>query len=188
MKIKKNKNLIFGIIIILIILISGIIYLTHKSEKQELTENDKKIKELLKVEENKTEIKIINETKKIENKLNVIKKGFFNPKAKDSNFYHRGEGNLKIINFNNINTIIFEENFKVTNGPDYKLYLVKEFDIETKKQFLKVKDDSYEISNVKNFEGYQTFEIPNNINIDEIKTAIIWCESFSQFITTANLK
>ena len=72
---------------------------------------------------------------------------------------------------------------KIAPGPDYKLYLSQQF-VENKKEFLAVKDSSAFIADVDIFENF-IVKIPSNTNIYEYNTIVIWCESFSEFITAA---
>ncbi len=210
MKSKKLK-LILLIFIILFALIVLFIYNTHKSVEQELSEEDLELRELLKNQniqsnepkiiemdlESKSNEETENET--IENndtvisqtesqsELVLIKSGNFDPNATGSDTFHRGWGSVKLVKFEGKHKIIFGEDFRVINGPDYKLYLLKEQNIQTEDEFNKNKADAYRIADIKQFKGFQTFEVPQDINPDEIESVVIWCESFSQFISSANL-
>ena len=72
---------------------------------------------------------------------------------------------------------------KISPGPDYKLYLTKKF-VQTKKDFLKIKNQSVEIGEIKSFNG---FIIPTKkeIDITAYNSVVIWCEAFSRFISAA---
>ncbi len=72
---------------------------------------------------------------------------------------------------------------KISPGPDYKLYLTKKF-VQTKTDFLKIKTQSIVIGEIKSFNG---FIIPskNEIDLTSYNSVVIWCESFSQFISAA---
>ena len=189
---KKKLKIIFISILIIILLGIFFIYQTHKSQDIELSQKDIEIKQILNDDDYKVEVGGKNitkkniETKKIE--LEILKLGKFNPNATDSDSLHRGSGDIKIISYNNSNKIILGENFKVTNGPNYRLYLLNEKNIETEKDFLEIKENSYNIIRIKQFSGYQSFDIPNDVDISKINSALIWCESFSQFITSGNLE
>jgi len=120
--------------------------------------------------------------------VSVLKEGTFDPDAEDSDSIHRGWGGVKVVNFRGKNKVVFGEDFRVTRGPDYFLYLVGERNVETERQFRSIKDASYNISEIKQYSGEQTFDIPDNIDIDDIQGVVIWCESFSQFISYANVE
>lgn len=201
-----NKT-IKTIMILAVIIILGLItliYTTHKSVNQELSQQDIKLKEILKDSKN-NEIKIEDENLNLSNQLiqtgeekneiqediieevKILKTGEFDPNAKGSDSIHRGWGNVNLVEFEDTKKIVFQEDFKVTNGPDYKLYILKEQSIQTEEEFLELKNSAKQISEVKQFRGFQTFEIPQEIQEEEIGSIVIWCESFSEFISYANL-
>ena len=68
-------------------------------------------------------------------------------------------------------------------GPDYKLYLVNQF-VEDEAQFLKLKDGAKLIGDVKTFDGF-IVDIPPGVDVKQYNTVLVWCESFSEFITAA---
>ena len=72
---------------------------------------------------------------------------------------------------------------KIAPGPDYKLYLTQQF-VETEKDFLAVKDSAAFIADVDIFENF-IVKIPSSVSVYEYNTIVIWCESFSEFITAA---
>lgn len=72
---------------------------------------------------------------------------------------------------------------KIAPGPDYKLYLTQQF-VENEKEFLAVKGSAAFIADVDIFENF-IVKIPSSINVYEYNTIVIWCESFSEFITAA---
>ena len=72
---------------------------------------------------------------------------------------------------------------KISPGPDYKLYLTKKF-VQTKKDFLKIKNQSVEIGEIKSFNGF-IISIKKEIDITAYNSVVIWCEAFSRFISAA---
>ena len=196
---------ILMIIVLIIILGVGVVYFTHRSVDQELSEENAQILENLSIQKEEDnlaldaekndsfsteELGVINEETVMEKKdaIVTLKSGEFNPDAEGSDKVHRGWGSLEIIEVGGDKKIVFSDDFKVTNGPAYRLYLSKEKNIETEEEFSKVKDDSFQVSSVKQFSGSQIYDIDKNINIDEINSVVIWCESFSEFITSAELR
>ena len=75
---------------------------------------------------------------------------------------------------------------KIAPGPDYKLYLSPEF-IETKEDFNRVKERSVRVGDVKTFENF-IVPVPDSIDVSTYSTVVVWCESFSQFITAAKYR
>ena len=72
---------------------------------------------------------------------------------------------------------------KISPGPDYKLYLTKKF-VQTKKDFLKIKNQSVEIGEIKSFNGF-IISTKKEIDITAYNSVVIWCEAFSRFISAA---
>ncbi len=104
----------------------------------------------------------------------------FKRELKGSDFLHWGEGRVSL----SARKIVHEG--KLAPGPDYKLYLSKSF-AEDEAGFLKIKTEAVRIGDVKTFDGF-LLEVPENINVDDFSTVIVWCESFGEFITAAKYK
>jgi hypothetical protein len=75
---------------------------------------------------------------------------------------------------------------KLAPGPDYKLYLSPEF-VETEADFLRLKPMMIRIGDVRSFENFFV-SIPPNVDPMTYTSVIVWCESFSQFITAAKYR
>ena len=75
---------------------------------------------------------------------------------------------------------------RVAPGPDYKLYLAPEF-VETKDAFVRVKDRSLRVADVRTFEDF-IVPLTETADISKYNTVVVWCESFSQFITAAKYR
>lgn len=116
----------------------------------------------------------------------ILKQGVFNPNAEDSDFLHRGRGGVSIVRFMGKNRLVFAEDFHVTNGPDYRIYLLNARNVETEARFRQLKDNAFQLAPLKQFKGYQVFEIPAEFNIHQAQSALIWCEAFGQFISNAD--
>ena len=111
---------------------------------------------------------------------NALYKTLFVKGLKGSDLFHWGEAKVTVSK----NEIIV--NGSIAPGPDYKLYLTKEF-VEQEEDFLFIKDKSKYIAEVKTFKNF-VITIPENIDINDYNTIVIWCESFSEFITAAKYK
>jgi len=107
-------------------------------------------------------------------------KGRFERKLKGSDFVHWGEGELRVLP----DKIAHEG--RLAPGPDYKLYLAPEF-VETKEGFLKIKEQSKRIGDVKTFDGF-LLDVPPGVDVAQYTTAVVWCEAFSQFISAAKYR
>ncbi len=99
---------------------------------------------------------------------------------KGNDFLHWGEGTVSVSadKITHMGTL--------APGPDYKLYLVPDF-VEDEAQFLKLKDSSAQIGDVKTFNGF-IVDVPAGVNIDDYTTVLVWCESFGEFITAAKYR
>lgn len=107
----------------------------------------------------------------------AIYTGYFRRDLKDSDLFHWGEGKISVSKEN----IAFVG--KLAPGPDYKLYLSPEF-VETENDFPRLKSRMVRVGDIRTFENFLV-TVPNSVNVSDYNTAIIWCESFSQFISAA---
>ena len=94
-----------------------------------------------------------------------------------SNILHWAKGQISLSN----TKIAFQG--KISPGPDYKLYLTKKF-VQTKTDFLKIKNKSIVIGEIKSFDGF-IISIKKEIDLTAYNSVVIWSESFSQFISAA---
>ena len=97
-----------------------------------------------------------------------------------SDFLHWGEGTISLSQ-----TQIVHEG-KLAPGPDYKLYLVSDF-VEHEDEFLLVKSQAQLIGDVKTFDGFY-LDIPPGVDVEQYTTAVVWCESFEEFITATRYR
>lgn len=75
---------------------------------------------------------------------------------------------------------------KISPGPDYKLYLVPEF-VENEAQFLKLKARSARLGDIKTFENF-IVPVPDGVDVAQYTTVLVWCETFSEFISAAKYR
>ena len=71
-------------------------------------------------------------------------------------------------------------------GPDYRLYLSPVF-VATEADFLRSKPSMALVGPVRTFENF-VVPVPESIDVSQYNTVIVWCESFSQFITAAHYR
>ena len=107
-------------------------------------------------------------------------KGRFERGLKGSDFLHWGEGEVRI------SKARIAHDGKLAPGPDYKLYLVKDY-VDTREGFLKIKAQARRIGDVKTFDGF-LIDVPADVDVSAYTTALVWCEAFSQFITAAKYR
>ena len=106
--------------------------------------------------------------------------GTFSRDREDSDLLHWGEGELSI----GPSRIAFSG--RLAPGPDYRLYLSPVF-IETERAFIEQKESMKEVGAINTFDGF-LIDIPTRVDAATYTTAIVWCETFDQFITSAVYK
>lgn len=106
--------------------------------------------------------------------------GRFRRDLADSDLLHWGEGVVSV----GPRSIAFEG--ELAPGPDYKLYLSPEF-VETEADFARIKPRMVRVGDVKTFKNF-IVEVPASIDIARYDSVIVWCETFSQFITAARYR
>ena len=110
----------------------------------------------------------------------TIYRGTFRKDLPGSDLLHWGEGELSItptaINFIG----------SISPGPDYQLYLTDKI-IETEQDFLDVRAISLRVGPVKTFNNF-IVPISDTIDLNRYSAVLIWCESFSKYITAASFR
>jgi hypothetical protein len=104
-------------------------------------------------------------------------KGRFRRDLKDSDALHWGEGAVSV---SRTSIALAGE---LAPGPDYKLYLSPEF-VETEADFKRLKPSMVRVGDVKTFKNFLV-GVPEAVDPARYSSVIIWCETFSQFITAA---
>jgi hypothetical protein len=104
----------------------------------------------------------------------------FRRDLKDSDALHWGEGRVSIAP----DSIALAG--KLAPGPDYKLYLSPQF-VETEADFARVKPMMARVGDVKTFDNF-VVAVPPSIDVARYNTVIVWCETFGQFITSAQYR
>ncbi len=99
---------------------------------------------------------------------------------KGSDAFHWGEGRITVTA-----TAVLHEG-KLAPGPDYKLYLAPEF-VEDKAAFLRIKNASLRVSNIKKYDGF-TVNLPPGTDVTRYNAVVIWCERFSEFISATTYR
>lgn len=113
-------------------------------------------------------------------RADALFKGRFERNLKGSDFLHWGEGDVQVARSR------IAHQGRLAPGPDYKLYLVKDF-VDTREGFLRVKAEARRIGDVKTFDGF-IVDVPPDVDVAAYTTVLVWCEAFSQFITAAKYR
>jgi hypothetical protein len=111
---------------------------------------------------------------------NTMFSGTFERNLPGSDFLHWGEGEVKLTPANIVHTGM------LAPGPDYKLYLTSDF-VDTKEGFLAIKDKAVRVGDVKSYNGF-ILPVPQGVDVNQFTTAVVWCESFSMFISAAKYR
>jgi len=99
---------------------------------------------------------------------------------KGSDFLHWGEGKVSV----SPKAVAFSG--RLAPGPDYKLYLAPEF-VDTKEGFLAIKARSQRVGDIKTFDNF-IVPLPDTVDVARFTTVVVWCETFSMFITAARYR
>ncbi len=106
--------------------------------------------------------------------------GRFKRDLKDSDALHWGEGVVSV------SPKAISLAGRLAPGPDYKLYLSPQF-VETEADFKRLKTSMARVGDVKTFENF-IVPVPAGIEPEKFSAVIVWCETFSQFITAAKYR
>ena len=111
---------------------------------------------------------------------NATYNAIFKRGLKGNDAFHWGEGKVYISE----QTISFQG--ELAPGPDYKLYLVPQF-VEDAAEFLAVKERAVMLGDIKTFDAF-IVSVPDTVDLAQYDTVLVWCESFSKFITAAKFR
>jgi Electron transfer DM13 len=107
----------------------------------------------------------------------VVQSGEFS----GSDDFHFGHGDAQLIETApGVFTLRFE-NFSVRNGPDLYVYLSEDPSGESVEEALN-------LGSLKATDGAFNYEIPANIDVSGVKSAVVWCKQFSVLFAHAELE
>lgn len=113
--------------------------------------------------------------------LTTLKSGSF----KDADAVHKGKGTASILEGDGRRYVRFTD-FEVTNGPDLEVWLVAKAGIQSSND---VKESKYvSLGHLKGNIGPQNYEIPQDVNLNDYASVVIWCEQFGVLFSAADLK
>ncbi|MBT6094571.1 MAG: DM13 domain-containing protein [Rhodospirillaceae bacterium] len=98
---------------------------------------------------------------------------------------HRGQGAAAITKTDGGRKMVSFTNFKVTNGPDLKVYVVEASTVSNSDSVLQSRHRS--LGTLKGNIGNQNYAIPDDLEF-EVGSVVIWCEQFSVLFSAAALK
>ena len=98
---------------------------------------------------------------------------------------HRGSGNAQILVSEGGGALLRFSEFEVTNGPDLKVWLVKEPDPVRSADVSA--SEWLPLGPLKGNKGDQTYVIPEGTDVDAWGSVVIWCEQFGVLFSVATL-
>jgi hypothetical protein len=105
---------------------------------------------------------------------------------------HATKGTVRVIKKNGKSVLELDQSFKTSEmGPDLVVILHRSENViaSTKPPSYPLKKNDYiVIAPLKKFSGAQTYTIPNNINLANYKSVVIWCRKFNATFGAASLK
>ena len=107
----------------------------------------------------------------------AIFKTKFVRELKDSDVLHWGDGEVTL------GADYITLTGELAPGPDYKLYLSPEF-VETEARFNQLKSTMKQVGSVNTFNNF-VVTLTDGTDVSSFNTVIVWCESFGEFITSA---
>ena len=104
---------------------------------------------------------------------------------------HTTQGTASITTKNGKSFLALDKSFKTSNlGPDLVVILHRSENVigSTKPPSYSLKKGDYVIlGRLQKFSGAQSYAIPNNINLADYKSAVIWCRKFNATFGAAKL-
>ena len=104
----------------------------------------------------------------------------------DADAFHRGSGTATIYDLGaDGGSVLRLEDFRVTNGPDLRVLLAN---IPNPSDRSRLNAGGYEeLAQLKGNAGSQNYDIPDSVNLDEIRSVVIYCRPFQVVFSVATL-
>jgi hypothetical protein len=94
--------------------------------------------------------------------------------------FHFGRGDAQIILTASGSYVLRFENFSVRNGPDLYVYLSRD---ETGRRV----EEALNLGRLRATDGAFNYELPSNIDLESIKSIVVWCRQFTTLFAHAPL-
>ncbi len=129
---------------------------------------------------------MVNETVEDEIGVVMVDEAEFRQNVAGHDPAHWGRGDVVIYQDGSGDYLVeFQSNFEVGPGPNFWLYINTDDFIDDENDF-REDGDRKRITKVKSFQGSQVYKVSSE-DMENAKAVTIWCESFHQYIASANL-
>lgn len=113
----------------------------------------------------------------------VVKRGEIDTKAKGQDMLHSSSGTWTLIRSGNHLFLQSGEDFRSSPGPDYHVYVSSGPAIKDNPEF---NDKQIEVARLTKPNGAAYYPLKTQ-NIDDVRSVLIWCKQFREYIGSADL-
>lgn len=124
----------------------------------------------------------VSETLPPELMLEAVASGAFS----DADQLHKGSGNATLVRTAGGIGILRFTDFRVTNGPDLKVWLVKSEDIKSSSDV--TNSEWLSLGPLKGNVGDQNYVLPEDTDLSGYGSVVVWCEQFGVLFSAATLR
>lgn len=103
----------------------------------------------------------------------------------DADAVHQGSGTASLLETPGGAAIVRFTEFEVTNGPDLEVWLVKATGIQASADV--TASEWVSLGQLKGNIGDQNYLIPDDVDVSEYGSVVIWCEQFGVLFSAAEL-
>jgi hypothetical protein len=114
----------------------------------------------------------------------LIKRGLIDKNAKGQDLIHNSSGEWSVIQVGNQLFLQSSEDFRSSPGPDYHVYISSKSAIKDNDEF---SVQQIEVGRLKKPNGAAFYPLKIQ-NPDEIRSVLIWCKQFKEYIGSADLR
>ena len=113
----------------------------------------------------------------------VVKRGEIDTKAKGQDMLHSSSGTWSLVRSGNQLYLQSGEDFRSSPGPDYHVYISSGPAIKDNPEF---NDKQIEVARLTKPNGAAYYPLKTQ-NIDDVRSVLIWCKQFKEYIGSADL-
>jgi hypothetical protein len=96
----------------------------------------------------------------------------------NGDFFHQTSGSTTIEFSSEKTTLHLGDDFKTVNGPDLYVYLATD----------KQAKDYVDLGMIQKFSGLQSYDVPDDVDLEKYREVLIWCKSFGVLFGNAPLE